>query len=1141
MAPSRKSRSINRRIPFANEVPWEKAEGDANKNCQRKRKLSDMLGPEWSKEELEGFYEAYRKYGKDWKKVAAAIRYRSAEMVEALFSMNRAYLSLPEGTASVVGLVAMMTDHYAMMGRSDNEQDSSDGEGASRKPQKCTRAKLLQNNSKKIDRNLPDLQKLNSDVPSDGCLSLLKKRRSGSETPVVGRRTPRIPVSYSHDRDFGARLCSPNKQAFKQKINANDDYDVAHEVAVALTEASQRGGSPNLSQTPKGKSAKAKASPIRNGNGMHAGSQSSSAKPHDSEFEGGCELSLGSSEGTGIVVLNKGKKQPKKMLEVKESAHYDDIKEACSGTEEGERGNVFKKKLENRVSRTKNARSPSKGLRKKSKKILFGEDRDSTFDALQTLADLSLMMPASTVDSNLPVQIKEEREKTDTVEQSKRKGNLSVPTEFNCPGTSETIKAIGCETNAVDELKEEVHSNAGIPKRKQRSSPFRIPKANASLDSRRTDSQKIEASKTKGESSSQHTSQSRQQKMKKTPECTTSSTDLKMDSNEVHSTSVMNFNKVKRRSNPGLKKNSQRDNKFLENFKRDQLKISTHWFHDTEVNPKEKLHHFLSKYQARRWCIFEWFYSAIDYPWFARREFAEYLDHVGLGHVPCLTRVEWGVIRSSLGKPRRFSKHFLEEEREKLVQHRKTVRKHHTSFRSGTLEVLPSDLPQPLFTGQRVIVIHPKSREIHGGYVLTVEHSSCLIQFEQLELGIHWVKDIDCMPLTLLENIPESPARSIHTSKKLNENSSGPCLSAQMKNLMMDQSLELPTTKRQDEMNGLSHSTTSTVEIIKTSKLPEGGSSDCNLQVTLGLSHSENATLLQASNSQASDSEQIQAREADILALSELTRALDKKEAVLLELRRMNDEVSEYQKDGVDCLKDSEPFTKTYAATLLQLNDLNQQVSSALCCLRQRNSYQENVHPKPATTLVDPCIQLSSIDFSCRRGDFGPRVSHIIESSRTKAREMVVAALQAASSLFKDAKGLDGFEEAVDFVNNQLAAQDFLLSNSVLINSESQDQMAASRSPNPGASHGPVLKLTDSLDENSRKIPSELIASCVATLLIIQNCTERQFPPAEVAQIIDSAVKSLKPLCSQNLPIYTEIQKCMGMIRNQILGLIPTS
>ena len=28
-----------------------------------------MLGAQWSKEELERFYAAYRKFGKDWKKV----------------------------------------------------------------------------------------------------------------------------------------------------------------------------------------------------------------------------------------------------------------------------------------------------------------------------------------------------------------------------------------------------------------------------------------------------------------------------------------------------------------------------------------------------------------------------------------------------------------------------------------------------------------------------------------------------------------------------------------------------------------------------------------------------------------------------------------------------------------------------------------------------------------------------------------------------------------------------------------------------------------------------------------------------------------------------------------------------------------
>lgn len=62
-------------------------------------------------------------------------------------------------------------------------------------------------------------------------------------------------------------------------------------------------------------------------------------------------------------------------------------------------------------------------------------------------------------------------------------------------------------------------------------------------------------------------------------------------------------------------------------------------------------------FQVRRWCLYEWFYSALDYPWFARNEFLEYLEHAGLGGIKRLSRTEWGVIRSSLGHPRRLSRY----------------------------------------------------------------------------------------------------------------------------------------------------------------------------------------------------------------------------------------------------------------------------------------------------------------------------------------------------------------------------------------------------------------------------------------------------------------------------------------------------
>jgi hypothetical protein len=53
---------------------------------------------------------------------------------------------------------------------------------------------------------------------------------------------------------------------------------------------------------------------------------------------------------------------------------------------------------------------------------------------------------------------------------------------------------------------------------------------------------------------------------------------------------------------------------------------------------------------------------------------------------------------------------------------------------------------------------------------------------------------------------------------------------------------------------------------------------------------------------------------------------LNVQEAVVSELKHMNDEVLESQKRGENSLKDSEAFKKHYAAVLLQLNEVNEEV-----------------------------------------------------------------------------------------------------------------------------------------------------------------------------------------------------------------------
>ncbi|KAJ1387432.1 DIRP domain [Sesbania bispinosa] len=512
------------------------------------------------------------------------------------------------------------------------------------------------------------------------------------------------------------------------------------------------------------------------------------------------------------------------------------------------------------------------------------------------------------------------------------------------------------------------------------------------------------------------------------------------------------------------------------------------------ITLRGKLSSFLSSYMVRRWFTFEWFYSAIDYPWFAKREFMEYLNHVGLGNIPRLTRVEWSVIKSSLGKPRRFSEQFLNEERQKVEQYRESVRKHYTELWTGIRDGLPTDLARPLCVGQRVIAIHPKTREIHDGSVLTVDHDKCRIQFDHPELGVEFVMDIDCMPLNPLDNMQDA------LRGQINGNSSfGGC-----------------------EMRAS----------------PQKG--DVNYAIVQAKVATIDNLCPQTACAQPCKVTHYQAKEADILALSELKRALDKKETLLMELRNANNGILENQ-NGIECLKTSEAFRKHFAT-----------VSDAMLQLRQRNTYTGNSSPpwmKPQSNF-NVHDDLPGVLDSSLAQKFGSTVIEIIKGSRLRAHAMVEAAFQAIavlSCIVFDKEGEDAFTrigQALDCIDYQRLA-----SKSRLPVIRSQDQVngsfyyhnqstsCASEALLNDAS-GPKL-LNDSNKVNA-EIPSELITSCVATLIMIQTCSERQYPPADVAQILDSAVTSLHPCCPQNLPIYREIQMCMGRIKTQILALIPT-
>ncbi|XP_052297494.1 protein ALWAYS EARLY 2 isoform X2 [Citrus sinensis] len=1171
MAPTRKSRSVNKR--YANEVSPAKDVISPSKSKQKK--LSDKLGPQWSKGELQRFYEAYRNYGKDWKKVAAQVRNRSAEMVEALYNMNRAYLSLPEGTASVVGLIAMMTDHYNVMEGSDSERESNDASEMPRKSQKRKRAKVQLSASKE------DISQSWSMAATGGCLSLLKRSRiDGNQPRAVKKRTPRFPVSYSQKKDDRDDYIPLNKKDRRSAVDANDD-EVAHVAALALTEASQRGGSPQVSQSPHKKTEHGKSSPVQTWDKMFPPAETAHPDAREALNEEGCpearilnrrpengaytraRKSLMDMEGVGTVeVHRKGKKFYRKKMKVEEVRHSlsDDEGEACSGTEEGLSSR--KGKVGSEISNAKNDHLPLQMQRKRSKKLFFG-DESTALNALQTLADLSLMLPDSTMESESSVQLKEERTAFDIDDKS------SAPEETSTSHPKEKIKHLGPKEKALNtiteaediiprksklgrysgndvetvaEVKEQPEPPNSMSKRKRKSVlSKKISNSEAVTDTHMTRTLESEAVAeehnkfaSKGKRTSQNSAQSKQWKPGRVLEGSSvndqnrASIDLVAPTGQapVASPASSPTKHQSRRKMDLKRKLSSKEMKFSENSLKTQPNKNSLSQEDRLLSMKEKLSGCLSSNMVRRWCTFEWFYSAIDYPWFSNREFVEYLNHVGLGHIPRLTRVEWGVIRSSLGKPRRLSKRFLHDEREKLKQYRESVRKHYAELRTGVREGLPRDLPRPLSVGQRVIAIHPKTRELHDGSVLTIDHDKCRVQFDRPELGVEFVMDIDSMPSNPLDNMPEALRRQISAdkfsaiSKELQVNGhpnfGSPMLFASDGHL--EKAPILPNTLQKQAKGDMNHA------------LPQAKSLATDI-----------VSAQQAAYGQLCTVPQIQAREATVRALSEVNRALSKKEALLMELKNTNNDILESQNGGESSLKDSEPLKKHIATVLVQLKEANDQASSALLQVRQCNTHPESSRPSwpkhPANVKM--------LDNSHVSQESGSAVAEIVNGSRLKAHTMVDAAVKAMSSVKEGEDAYTKIGEALDHIDKRQLTSDPRVS---VIRSPEQVNgslghhnhfVSGTCDPQP-TNNASGTKLQDVSDKNEAQIPSELITSCVATLLMIQTCTERH-TPADVAQIIDSAVSSLHPCCPQNLPIYREIEMCMGRIKTQILALIPTS
>lgn len=164
-----------------------------------------------------------------------------------------------------------------------------------------------------------------------------------------------------------------------------------------------------------------------------------------------------------------------------------------------------------------------------------------------------------------------------------------------------------------------------------------------------------------------------------------------------------------------------------------------------------RLRNLLKLPKAHKWVCFEYFYSNIDKALFEgendfkiclKESFPQLANQK-------LTRVQWAKIRRMMGKPRRCSQSFFDEERRELERKRKLIRYvQQTKSADLSIKDLPNEIPMQLVVGTKVTARLRKPQDgLFTGCINAVDTSNNTyrIAFERPMLGTHSVPDYEVL------------------------------------------------------------------------------------------------------------------------------------------------------------------------------------------------------------------------------------------------------------------------------------------------------------------------------------------------------------------------------------------------------------
>ncbi|XP_077277778.1 protein lin-9 homolog isoform X1 [Temnothorax americanus] len=165
-----------------------------------------------------------------------------------------------------------------------------------------------------------------------------------------------------------------------------------------------------------------------------------------------------------------------------------------------------------------------------------------------------------------------------------------------------------------------------------------------------------------------------------------------------------------------------------------------------------RLRNLLKLPKAHKWVCYEWFYSNIDKILFeGDNDFMICLkESFPQLKTRKLTRVEWCKIRRMMGKPRRCSQSFFEEERRELERKRQKIRmlQQRKTADISTFKDLPPEIPLQLVIGTKVTARLRKPQDgLFTGSIDAVDTSNNTyrITFERAGLGTHSVPDYEVL------------------------------------------------------------------------------------------------------------------------------------------------------------------------------------------------------------------------------------------------------------------------------------------------------------------------------------------------------------------------------------------------------------